>query len=1004
MTNPINSTDRTYNWQLQPYVSWKGNNYKSLGLINSRPETNGSWILSKQPSSSLDGNAFLPRPIKHWRKQLTDNPIRRGTRNVTINELETPGLIINTNCECREEINNLIWIPVSGEQFPTQGVKVAYGDGRWIAVGNGMYTSTDGLNWEVVSGINLSGRGLAYGNGRWVAAGAIVPPGASPLITSLDGINWFNCIIPGSIPPYIGTSVAFGKDNLNNDAWAVVGEGLDDRILKSFDGIGWNGPAPDEQFVEHGNNIIYADSVGWVAVGKSPSIMYSVTVNNWYSANYPVEFNEGINVAYANGLWVAVGAGTNTILTSTNMVDWNAVSGIEFTIQGNDVAYGNGRWVAVGSGTNTILTSDNGINWEPVSGLQFTDYGKSVAYGDGRWVALGSGTITLLTSIDGINWDVAPGIKFTNFGLDVEYYNGRWIAVGSGINTILTTDANTIPNKNFIVSNLQLKNNSNIYDNSETTITYADVSNCWNGPIGKRICCNPEANLITYKTAPLEKNYISYSYYLKNRCYTYNQNISTTKVTGNTYFNSNGIATYPTEFPNGCQVLHKKECSSDCCKCYCGTNGRIQDMIYKPNNRQFAKQGATSSRARINALKANAIDQGGALFNNANGLKKINNGICSLNGDSVYYVKTKPTPCLEVKCGPAYVPPPPPEITFFVASGLKFTREGNGIAYNGVNRWVAVGGGGYSMLYSNDGITWFETLGSKFPASSGGSNVVYANNIWVAVGSGGSNTILYSYNGITWFTCNGVLFTNTGTSIAYGNNKWVAVGYDTYPGLNTILQSDDGINWGTVTGTMFTNGIGLQVEYNNRWVAVGRGDNTILYSDNGNTWNPVSSSPTGVKFSISGNKIYCDRINNRWVAVGEGTYTILYSDNGIIWTASPNSFSLRGNSVYYDGYSRWVAVGQTTQSILTSIDRVNWNVVNGIKFSLGGNDVMYANNRWVAVGTNNSILTSFDGINWELANGTLFSVAGFGKRILYGNRWVALGYGTFERPTILYSN
>lgn len=301
MTIPINSTDRTYNWQLQPYISWKGKNYNEASLINSRPETNGSWILSKQRSGK-DGNAFLPRPMKLWRKQLSANPIRGGTKNITISEIDRPGLcnMLNNNTCC--------------------------------------------------------------------------------------------------------------------------------------------------------------------------------------------------------------------------------------------------------------------------------DISKNSA---------------------------------------------------------------------SIVSNIQEKNNSTIYDNGETTITYADVSNCWNGPIGKRICCNPEANLITYKTAPLEKNYISYSYYLKNRCYSYNQNISTTKVQGNTYFNSNGIATYPTEFSNGCQVLHKKECSGDCCKCYCGTSGRVQDMIYKPNNRQFAKQGATSSKSRLTALKANTIDKGGSLFNNANGLKQINNGICGLNGDSLYYVKTK---------------------------------------------------------------------------------------------------------------------------------------------------------------------------------------------------------------------------------------------------------------------------------------------------------------------------------------------------------------------------
>ena len=199
-------------------------------------------------------------------------------------------------------------------------------------------------------------------------------------------------------------------------------------------------------------------------------------------------------------------------------------------------------------------------------------------------------------------------------------------------------------NSNNIVSDIQQKNNSTIYDNSESIITQLDVLNCWNGPIGKRICCNPENNLITYKTTPLEKNFISYQYYFKNKCYNYEQNISTTKVIGNSYFNSNGVATYPIDAPNGCQILQKKFCSNNCCKCNC-QNNRIQNMIYKPNNRQFAKQGGSTGKSRINALRENTINPNGALFNNAYGLKEINNGICNINGDSLYYIKTKPTLC-----------------------------------------------------------------------------------------------------------------------------------------------------------------------------------------------------------------------------------------------------------------------------------------------------------------------------------------------------------------------
>jgi hypothetical protein len=218
---------------------------------------------------------------------------------------------------------------------------------------------------------------------------------------------------------------------------------------------------------------------------------------------------------------------------------------------------------------------------------------------------------------------------------------------GPGLYTMLNNTNSTTSiccdmsnNSSSIISNIQIKN-SNIYDNSETKVSYIDISNCWNFPFGKRICCNPENNLITYKTTPLEKNFITYSSYFKYKCYNYNQNMSTTKVKGNVYFNSNGNALYPTDLPDGCQVLQKKECSNDCCITNYGTNVKVQNMIYKPNNRTFAKQGATTGKSRINRLRENTLTQGGGLYNSASGLKQINNDICNINGDSVYYIKTR---------------------------------------------------------------------------------------------------------------------------------------------------------------------------------------------------------------------------------------------------------------------------------------------------------------------------------------------------------------------------
>lgn len=566
-------------------------------------------------------------------------------------------------------------------------------------------------------------------------------------------------------------------------------------------------------------------------------------------------------------------------------------------------------------------------------------------------------------------------------------------------------------NSSSIISDIQEKNNSSIYDNSESVITETDISNCWNGPLGKRLCCNPEANLIKYKTAPLERNYISYTSYFKNRCYNYEQNISTTKIEGNTYFTTDGMATYPTHLSNGCQNLQKRDCVNNCCRCNC-ENARIQNTIYKPNNRQFSKQGGTSGKSRINALRENTINPNGALLNNAYGLKQINNGICGLNGDSLYYVKTKPTACIQEKCGPAYVPPPPCQFLWKSVSGTQFTTQGNAVTYgNGI--WVAVGQFN-SILYSDDdGLTWNEATTGSIIFSENGLRVLYANNIWVAVGAslGTLNTILYSNDGKLWNSTSGTRFNRIGNNISYGkdisnNDKWIAVGSDIAGTIsqNTILYSTNGINWNGA-GTPLV--IGRAVEYgkisnNNGWIAVGRtAGSSIVYSNDGINWINVNGST----FSTNGFDIKYG--NNIWVAVGEnnliggGGNTILYSINGLDWMPTiGEKFTLSGLRLNY-GNGRWVALGRGTNTILTSDNGIEWNTITGTQFTTQGNYVEYGDGCWVAVGEGgNTILTSADGVDWVVPSGMTFDIRGAYAKYA-NNKWIAVGRGTNK---ILYSN
>lgn len=97
-----------YRWKTKKNIEWKGFSRSEAVPMNARPLTNGSWILNQNTdivssTPGVDGNAFLPRPIKHWRKQLTVDPAVGGTRSKLIN-LSAPSSSIylgnNNNSEC----------------------------------------------------------------------------------------------------------------------------------------------------------------------------------------------------------------------------------------------------------------------------------------------------------------------------------------------------------------------------------------------------------------------------------------------------------------------------------------------------------------------------------------------------------------------------------------------------------------------------------------------------------------------------------------------------------------------------------------------------------------------------------------------------------------------------------------------------------------------------------------------------------------------------------------
>ena len=173
-----------------------------------------------------------------------------------------------------------------------------------------------------------------------------------------------------------------------------------------------------------------------------------------------------------------------------------------------------------------------------------------------------------------------------------------------------------------------LKENIEKYDDTNFTSNPADsFYDCVND---KPVCvaCNPVNNIIRRATTVLSKNYYTDTKgYLKSRCISYNQKLSTNPMPGVTYVNQQYPynALYPTDANNGPQVRATQNCLTNCNSCPNCTNATCNlagtgckdfascvacnstrqclstpsPTIYKPNNSQFAVQGAVSSSTRI---------------------------------------------------------------------------------------------------------------------------------------------------------------------------------------------------------------------------------------------------------------------------------------------------------------------------------------------------------------------------------------------------------------------
>lgn len=340
---------------------------------------------------------------------------------------------------------------------------VAFDGTRFIAAGQGLTTSPDGITW---TNRNVTISGYFYGVSRIAGLDVVVgAPGA--VYTSPDGATWTPNTIDSPITFFSaatdGTHVVMAGDfstvgtSTNGTSWSIpkgTGISFDDvirvgntwwaagivdargTIFSSTDATSWT--EHDAGFDGTANGI--ASGGGKLAVVSS----YGYTATSSGGATFtasPIDSRYRLrSVAYGGTTFVAAGLGV--IATSPDGVAWTRQNllpdGGALSAYLNGVAYGNGTFVVVGDG-GLILTSADGIAWERHDAG--TDNLINVSFLGDRFAAVAYTSGKILYSTDGKSWNGPAAIAGPPILFDMAYGASTYVAVGKGFYT--SPDGNT---------------------------------------------------------------------------------------------------------------------------------------------------------------------------------------------------------------------------------------------------------------------------------------------------------------------------------------------------------------------------------------------------------------------------------------------------------------------------------------------------------------------------------------------------------------------------------
>lgn len=302
------------------------------------------------------------------------------------------------------------------------------------------------------------------------------------------------------------------------------------------------------------------------------------------------------------------------------------------------------------------------------------------------------------------------------------------------------------------------------------------------------------------------------------------------------------------------------------------------------------------------------------------------------------------------------------------------------IAYNGKNKYVAVGNNGI-IKTSEDLIHWDNCAS---PALYDLCDVIWAKGKFITV----EGKLTDSIPANIYVSDDGEKWTRVYSGKSFNNGSFACNGdIIVFVSETTVLTSTDGLNWVERNDDKLEY-VGKIIYDGKRFIAYSPGK--VFASKDGMNWSLLTDSiGLGMK-SLDNKYLNVDEIlwnGNEYVGIGSisGDKAIMISSkDGVLWQDKICASNFVPSSMSWNG-KQYVVVGCVRDdiegsSIRTSQDGINWTQ-RGVtaEMKIAFNDVIWDGSQFIAVGENRSvnedknshaatIFTSSDGVDWIKRN------------------------------------